>query len=238
MPDQINLSITCTPTKLRADAQILLNLADIIEKSDKPVGAQLIEDLDAGNTNEKDPADVFGKIAPTIDNKLAVYGGEGAPLNTGVKTPSPPVGVELDDDCLPWDTRINPASRLKLKKTNTWKQKRGLDAAFVEKVQAELRATMGTPAVPDSAATTIPSPPASNVPPPPGAANDNTEPAVAFNELTLFVSDNLANQRLSMETFNGVLREYEIPSLPMLQNRPDKWDAVKADLDAALASTK
>ncbi len=68
---------------------------------------------------------------------------------------TPPAGaVELDSQGLPWDERINVASRTKLVKDQTWKVKRGLEQAFVETVRAELR--NATPPPPPAPAMTFP----------------------------------------------------------------------------------
>lgn len=46
-------------------------------------------------------------------------------------------GTELDAEGLPWDKRINTDSKTKVK-AGTWKNKRGLDPAYVQQVKAEL----------------------------------------------------------------------------------------------------
>lgn len=51
--------------------------------------------------------------------------------------------VDLDGEGLPWDARIHASSKAKLAKApNGWKKKRGVDAAIVAQVEAELRAAM------------------------------------------------------------------------------------------------
>ncbi len=63
-----------------------------------------------------------------------------------VTTAAAPAGVEVDSDGLPWDHRIHAlgagGAHNKLKKTQQWKKKRGVDAALVAEVEAELRAAM------------------------------------------------------------------------------------------------
>lgn len=47
-------------------------------------------------------------------------------------------GTELDAEGLPWDKRINTATKTKVK-AGTWKNRRGLEDSYVQEVKAELR---------------------------------------------------------------------------------------------------
>jgi hypothetical protein len=61
-----------------------------------------------------------------------------------------PAGVDLDKDGFPWDSRIHAGGAKGKNADGSWRQKRGVDAALVTKVQAELRQLMSLPA-PESA---------------------------------------------------------------------------------------
>lgn len=88
---------------------------------------------------------------------------------------SDPPGAEDSDDHLdsaglPWDARIHASTRTKLKADGRWKPKRGVDAAIVASVEAELRAVMAIPAGGHVAAPPPPPPAAAAIPPPPPPA--------------------------------------------------------------------
>ena len=73
-----------------------------------------------------------------------------------------PSGIEIDSDGLPWDHRIHAlgagGAHNKLKKTEQWKKKRGVDAELVTQVEAELRAAMAASPANPVVATAEPSP--------------------------------------------------------------------------------
>lgn len=96
------------------------------------------------------------QLATTTKNTAVI-----AKVSDVAQNAAAPVGVELDADNLPWDSRINPVSKLKLKKTNQWKIKRGLDPTFVTQVQDELRAAMAASPANPIVTETTPSEPSS-----------------------------------------------------------------------------
>lgn len=53
--------------------------------------------------------------------------------------------VDVDSEGLPWDGRIHSSNKKKITKDNTWQLRRGIDAAVVEQVKAELRQVMAIP---------------------------------------------------------------------------------------------
>lgn len=87
------------------------------------------------------------------------------------------MGVDLDDDLLPWDERIHGEKKLKTKKDNLWKKRRNIDPALVARVETELRATMVAGIAPPPAETGIAPPPAeTGIAPPPPAATSAAPP--------------------------------------------------------------
>lgn len=73
------------------------------------------------------------------------------PATVTPPVPTAPVSaVPLDSEGLPWDKRIHASTRTKRIGDDTWKLMKGVDKDLVERVKAELRATMsaGTVATP------------------------------------------------------------------------------------------
>jgi hypothetical protein len=63
--------------------------------------------------------------------------------------------VDVDSEGLPWDGRIHSSNKKKLAKDDTWQLRRGIGAAIVEQVKAELRQVMAIPK-PDASFATAP----------------------------------------------------------------------------------
>lgn len=55
--------------------------------------------------------------------------------------------VVLDSRGLPWDGRIHASTKTRLAKDDSWKLKRGLEPAYVERIENELRQVMSIPNV-------------------------------------------------------------------------------------------
>lgn len=163
-----------------------------------------------------------------------------------------PAGVEVDSDGLPWDHRIHALGaggvHNKLKKTQQWKKKRGVDAALVAEVEAELRAAMSAgpanPVVTTGNAATVavepspaPAPPAS-----PAAASTTAAAAVqsaspapapapaggttTFPALMAAITANGIDQAAVTAAVNA----QGLQALPLLAARPDLIPAVAAAL--------
>lgn len=71
------------------------------------------------------------------------------PAAPTASAPPPPVGltppalvVELDKNGLPWDARIHASTKSKIA-DGSWKMKRGVEAATLQQVEAELRVSVG-----------------------------------------------------------------------------------------------
>lgn len=154
--------------------------------------------------------------------------------------PCPPTGVKVDGEGLPWDQRIHASTKTFRQSDNTWKLRKGADAAEVERVKAELRACMAapapvTPALPvepqnysgaQSGGYTpvVPAPPvtAPVAPAPPVAV---TPPAptgqITFTDFCTWFTGKMAAKELSRAQLEQCCADNGITSLPMLQNRPD-----------------
>jgi hypothetical protein len=82
------------------------------------------------------------------------------PMPPATVTPVPPIhasAVPLDGEGLPWDKRIHASTKTFRQSDNTWKLTKGVDKDLVERVKAELRATMsaGTPPVAPAPPATV-----------------------------------------------------------------------------------
>ena len=177
---------------------------------------------------------------------------ESATTAEPVTTAAAPAGVEVDSDGLPWDHRIHAlgagGTHNKLKKTQQWKKKRGVDAALVAEVEAELRAAMSagpanpvvttgnaataavepspapaSPASPAAAPTTAAAAvqPASPAPAPAPAGGTTTFPA-----LMAAITANGIDQAAVTAAVNA----QGLQALPLLAARPDLIPAVAAAL--------
>lgn len=135
-----------------------------------------------------DPAEAFGGISPEqafAPGAAAPAGGDIAgaappppPAAAPVPPPppaTPPAGVEVDANGLPWDKRIHSSPPAKNKADNKWRRKRGLDDAVEAQVVVELRQAMAAPPAPLPPSGAAPAAP----PPPPTTAPDASPPTPA-----------------------------------------------------------
>lgn len=230
----ISLTIPMNHNALTRAGEMLHGLASDLAPA--PVGAHV------ATTG----AEVFGgpkqQAAETVTPEAATSAAETA---TPALVATAPAGVEVDSDGLPWDHRIHALGaggvHNKLKKTQRWKPKRGVDAALVTEVEAELRAAMAAePANPVVATTeehpvegghTIEQPTiASTVSPAPAPApapslfdDDGT---TTFPALMAAITTNGIDQA----TVTAAVNAQGLTSLPLLAARPDLVPAVAAAL--------
>jgi len=214
-------------------------------------------EVNAGNL-EPAAAEVFGDPKQQAAETATPQAGNPTPsTTTQTETATPalaataPAGVEVDSDGLPWDHRIHAlgagGTHNKLKKTQQWKKKRGVDAALVAEVEAELRAAMSAgpapvvttgnaataavepspapafPASPAAAPTTaaVAVQPASPAPAPAPAGGTTTFPA-----LMAAITANGIDQAVVTAAVNA----QGLTALPLLAARPDLIPAVATAL--------
>jgi len=169
---------------------------------------------------------------------------------------NPVGGVELDKNGLPWDMRIHASTKRK-NADGTWTAKRGVDAALVDTVEAELQALMGVPAplsqgsalspAQQAAPATIPTVgPASSVatvsaplssqtiaPQPPAPSADARQQFVALVGRTAAA---LQAQKISQAEVTQCCSEAGVPALPLLANRLDLIEQVARNIDTLIAA--
>lgn len=204
---------------------------------------------------ERDAAAVFGSQPGKPETAGETPPAETAPAAPGTapvagsatpepKAPSPTEaaatatnGVELDSDGLPWDSRIHAGSKGKLKKTQQWKPKRGLDPDLKASVEAELRAAMSAgPANPvetaAAATSETPQPAAPASPAPAPAPAEPAKPAAPAGTITSFpaLMQRITAAGFTQDTVTAAVKKQGLPSLPLLAARPDLIPAVAAEL--------
>lgn len=231
----LTVDIALKPRILRAYASELDALADRIEGCDVPKPAE--SELPAQPTP---PAPAPEPLPETAQAPV--------PANVTEATQHP-ADVELDSDRLPWDSRIHSSSK-KQNQDGTWRLKRGLDAALVERVKAELRTALAAPAVPaapEQPATTAaapeltPEPSAGSVfgdhstPPPPPAAEPT--PAAAPSDTPQNYAEFMTRMStVSADRVNQVLQGLGVPNVALLSTRPDlipaAWEQLKGEASA------
>lgn len=165
-------------------------------------------------------------------------------MATPVAPPVPPApGIDVDKNGLPWDGRIHASSRAQ-NADGTWRQKRGVEDALVQTVEAELRQTMG---IGQPAAVPVPPPFVAPVAPPvpPAITTPDTVSAGAtpiaspsdaqmtFPVLMQKITSKFATKELSQEQIQAAVASVGLPSLPMLGSRPDLVPQVAIALGVA-----
>ena len=181
------------------------------------------------------------------DDPAAAFGDAQAPVAEAgpkivVPPPPPPAAVdprevparattEVDKSGLPWDGRIHASTKAK-NADNSWRYKRGLDAAVLAQVERELKALM---AIPAAGPQLVPAPPApaAAVPPPPGGP----DPIAAFIGLMGRASAAMQAKKITQEEIQNCCKSIDpnLVALPLLASRTDLVPAVAALIDGIIA---
>lgn len=191
-----------------------------------------------------DPAVVFGgaqpaaPLAPSMPPAAVAASAVPPPPATSAPTmpthgaaslAAPAVSVELDKNGLPWDARIHAGSKAKIS-DGSWRMKKQVDETLVASVEAELRASMATPAV-------VPTPPAA-VP----AAMIAADPGIAapaaavsypttFEQLMPRISAAVASGKMPPTALPEACSSAGLASIVMLQQNPQYVGIVWATLE-------
>ena len=219
---EVSLTIPYIEGPLRKAAEMLTALADgIVDEVVVPV----VDEVPAA------PVEVEEDEAPAPPPPAA----EGAPT------------VEVDSEGLLWDARIHATSKTRLAKGDTWKLKRGVDPALVEEVKAELRAANASavaeafvaPEVPaEMAEPSVPSVMTeTEAPEAPATPAAEAEAPVTFETICNKVTDRANSQLLKQGELSAILAPFGVASLPDLNNYPDLFEQVSAELDKAWKPT-
>ncbi len=219
---------------------------------DSPELREAIQHIDpaAGKLEVMDPALVFastGVAFPPIPQAPVSNAGPHLviPNPEPAAPPAPPAPAPgmaaTDKQGIPWDPRIHATTKT-FNADGTWRKKRGIEAATIATVEAELKALMAIPSPATAAppAPTIPAPPAATqaAPPPP------VPPAAGPNEAELRAAFVALIGKASAAIQSGKLQEHELAStcafagvgsLPLLGSRLDLVPQVAAAIDQIIA---
>lgn len=234
MTNNISLTIPLNHSALIRSSEMLAALAkDLVSPitTEEQAEAAEIDTVAAAvaksiTTTEPDAKAVFASKPPAAEPTAETTAPpESEPETPADTTQAPANSVDLDADGLPWDERIHSASKTKLKKTEQWKKKRGVDDATVEAVEAELRAVMAIPAGTPAAETPTSAPPPPAAPTQEQAAADPTDatPPAAPAAITTFpqLMTAITKAGLDQATITAGLQKVGLPALPVVATRPD-----------------
>lgn len=253
-----------SPQEMRHIARFIATLAGLTISEAKPVvpsaATPAIAQADIPSAG-LDTAQMFGQGLPTSNLPPVAAPAGLAPVNVThlpeVAAPAAPVqvppvtGIERDAEGLPWDARIHASTKTKTAK-GVWTSKRGMnDAAFVQKVKAEIGATLPAAApqatipAPVFAPPTPPAQPAlALVPPavtpaPAAPAASFTLPPVALppapvaapqtlGELMAAAGPLMATGQIAPDALQAAATAIGVPQLAMLAtaSRPDLIEAI------------
>jgi hypothetical protein len=161
-----------------------------------------------------------------------------ATAETEAPNPTPP---QVDARGLPWDARIHAGTKA-LNADGTWRAKRGVnDAAFVARIEAELRQIMAAPAaaVPpmpapfitqEAAAVGIP-----QVPQAAAAAPVGVHP-LDFSGLMQKATQLMAAQKLTRDELEQCAQRCGLPSIVGAVQRVDLVPTISAHIDALVSA--
>lgn len=272
---EVSISVPYEAGALNAAATMFRSLAIALEGKPQHLSEVL-------NDGEPLTADPYGPVVETTADVFsqAPAGNEPPPPpvapvateSSPAQTPPPPQepvaqintvpavapvannGVEVDAEGLPWDARIHGSSKLKLKKEQTWKLKRGVDDALVEQVKNELRQAMAVPSAAthgtsSNATTVAPSPeptiaptPANEPPPPapvtapvqqqPAPTQTPPPPAPATGGITTLpeLMGRITSSGVDQAVVLQACQAQGLQSVALLGARPDLIPAVAAQL--------
>lgn len=142
MSSTIKLEIENTPQNALAASAFFALLSG--DESAKALAAKAKGTTVGPKTEAPDPAPIVEQAEqpePEVVEQTQPEPEQTAAANADGVPPTVDLSIGLDDEGLPWDSRIHSTGKKKLaKKPHTWKLIRGVDKDLVAKVQAELSA--------------------------------------------------------------------------------------------------
>jgi hypothetical protein len=224
------LSTLAGDLTLRTKAEVQATAGDTGHITDADIGT------DADRPNVDAPSTAGAETLPTAE---AIFGqnpsvpvppvpGPEAAANVPTVPAAPTSPADVDSGGLRWDERIHSSSRAKVA-DGTWRQKRGVDAALVTAVEAELRGA--SPAVPAPPLGTIVEAPANMT-----FAGDTTPKT--FPAFVQWVMGYVKAQKITQSEVNEAVKELGLPGLPALTMRPDLIPAAVAKINDILSVLK
>lgn len=171
-------------------------------------------------------------------------------------TAPPAASGERDSKGMPWDGRIHSSSKAKVA-DGSWRYKRGVDAAVIAPIEAEIRATLAAPAVAvggaapafgahpfQQPAPVVAPPVASPVPAAPVAAAPVAPPppaapvavpvapatAMTYEALMASLPPKIVSGELTASQMQEACEQYGVASIAALAQRPDLVPFIAAAL--------
>ena len=153
--------------------------------------------------------------------------------------------VPLDSQGLPWDSRIHASTKTFIA-DGSWKLRRGVDPAEVEKVKAQLKGLMAVPTAPAPVLTPtsvgyVPVPPAPVIIPqlaeivPPAPKSHyliDQVPTVTLTDLIGRMSAAITAGKLTQASIAEICTKHGVSEFHLLSNRPDLLPLIDADMKA------
>jgi hypothetical protein len=135
-------------------------------------------------------------------------------------------GVDLDVRGMPWDSRIHARTKTKVA-DGSWKVMRGIDPEKVKAIEIELMQSVVAPAVVAPTAPAVVAPTFSDPLAP--ATND-------FPSFMAKVTSAVNDGRLTTASVNAIVKEFGLPSIPVVATRPDLIPGIMVKLDELLGA--
>lgn len=137
------------------------------------------------------------------------------PMTTETETPAPSTIVELDNNGVPWDARINTSSKGMTAK-GIWKRKPRLEDDFYNGILAELKGAQAAPPV----ETETPAPPAATIA---GKSETSVPTPPAESTITTFaeLSESIMTKGVSNDIVTAAVNQVGLQSYLLLGGRPD-----------------
>lgn len=216
----------------------------------------ITEEQRLGDEQKRD-MDTTGELgAADADNLNAIFGTPTAAerLELGAKVDSL---VPLDKEGLPWDGRIHASTKTFIA-DGSWKLRRGVDPAEVEKVKVQLKELMAVPTVTIGSASHVPTPIMPTVdptitmrqlteivppisgpvgiptPPPPKSHYliDQQPATVTLTDLIARMSAAIVAGKMTQATVSEMCAKHGVSEFILLSSRPDLLPLIDADMKA------
>jgi hypothetical protein len=195
---------------------------------------------------EPEPVGMFTaeELTPVVPLPAPAHVNPAAAAFTAPAQPVAPVaptvtGVELDPDGLPWDARIHAGTKGK-NQDGRWKKKKGIDAAIIAEVEAELRAVMGAPVAEVVVPAPVPVVPVAEVVAPAPVPVVPVAPVVApvaatetpadFPAFLRAASGRVRDGLITTPDLNVIVNRHGVANMQLLGSRPDLIPQIWADV--------
>ena len=189
-----------------------------VTKTTVPPKANELQTLGRGLRPTTPPAETE-VIAPPITTETEVPAPPAEtevpapPITTETEVPAPPATIELDENGVPWDVRINTSTKGKTAK-GVWKRKPGIEDDFYNGILSQLKAAQAVPAPTSLDTVTQAAAMMAETPPP---AHPAPSAITTFAEL----SEAIMTKGIPNETVTAAVNQVGLQSYLLLGGRLD-----------------